>query len=156
MECESIPSELNDINIIRRIGKSLGTLIGFEVNKFKTSKIRFLVKINQSESNRKIITNRSIYRLTFTEYTGKIDKIIGTGFNNINFKNNLKKILRNSSTREEKEEENRDKRISENKIQDLKESEIVQVDQKENTGKEEEIEHRWRTNMDFQHLIERY
>ena len=44
MECENIPSELNDIHIIKRIGQSLGTLIGFEVNKHKTNKIRFLVK----------------------------------------------------------------------------------------------------------------
>ena len=49
MECENILLELNDINIIRRIGQSLGTLIGFEVNKFKISKIRFLVKTYQSE-----------------------------------------------------------------------------------------------------------
>ena len=45
MECENIPLELNGINIIKKIGQALGDLIGFEVNHYKSSKLRFLVSM---------------------------------------------------------------------------------------------------------------
>ena len=35
MECVNIPPELNKNHILKRIGQSLGTLIGFESNKHK-------------------------------------------------------------------------------------------------------------------------
>ena len=47
----NISPELNDINIIKRIGKTLENIIGFEVNHYESSKIRFLVsmKVEQIE-----------------------------------------------------------------------------------------------------------
>ena len=58
MECANIPSQLNENHIIKGIGWSLGTLIGFESSKHKTRNIRFLVKTNQSNSINNKITLR--------------------------------------------------------------------------------------------------
>ena len=75
MECVNIPPELNENHILKRIGQYLGTLIGFELNKHKSHIIRFLIKTNHNNSiKKKIITNRSIYNLTFTKYTGEINR----------------------------------------------------------------------------------
>ncbi len=103
------------------------------------------------------VTSLHLFRTNCFFRCGGINKIIETDFNSININNNLKKILRTSRKREEKVEESREKRTSENKRnQELKETKIAQEDQKENSGREERIEYRWMTNIDYQHSIEKY
>ena len=48
MECLDIPSKLMENNVIKRIGESLGSLIGIKASKIKTKEIRVLVKTNLS------------------------------------------------------------------------------------------------------------
>ena len=68
MESIEIPSELMEEMAIKKIGNSLGIVIGFEDNLSRTNKIRVLVKTNQNHPvHRKMITNISIYNLTFKE-----------------------------------------------------------------------------------------
>ena len=91
MECIDIPSELMENNIIKRIGESLRSLIGIDASKIKTNKIRVLVKIDLSNIvSRKIITNRSIYNLTFRECSREIDKIKDSNFIKMHIKNSSK------------------------------------------------------------------
>lgn len=115
MECANIPPKLNEINIINRIGQSLGNLIGFEVNHYKSSKIRFLVSMKEKQNEHKIekiITNRSVYKLTFTHYEGEINEIIEESFRKENIKNNLKEALINIRKREKKVDDSKEKRNS--------------------------------------------
>ena len=68
MESIEIRSELMEETTIIKICNSLGTVIGFEDNLRRTNKIRVLVKTNQNHPvHRKMITNISIYNLTFKE-----------------------------------------------------------------------------------------
>jgi len=66
--------------------------------------------MQQSESiSKKIIMNRSIYKLTFTKNVGEINEIIGVNFKNINIKNNLKEALRIIRKRGKKHKKSRKK-----------------------------------------------
>lgn len=74
-----IPPELKDINIIKKIGKSMGSLIGMDNSYDRSNNIKLLIKcdVNKTELKPiKIITNRSIYRLHFQKYEGGITEII--------------------------------------------------------------------------------
>lgn len=91
MESIEIRSELMEETTIKNIGNSLGTVIGFEDNFSRTNKIRVLVETNQNHPvNKKIITNKSIYNLTFKEYVGDINKIIDPNLSKSHIKNNIK------------------------------------------------------------------
>ena len=78
-------------NIIKKISEYLGSLIDFEDNSNKSNKIRVLLKSNLNNIvSRKIITKRSIYDLSFREYSGDIDKIKDSNLTKIHIKNNIK------------------------------------------------------------------
>ena len=109
MESTEIPLELMEESTIKKIGNSLGIVLGFEDNLSKTNKIKVLVNTDQNVSvSRKIITNRSIYNLTFKEYSGEILKILDSNMSKSCIKNNIKDhiIIKGSSGKklERKEE----------------------------------------------------
>ena len=60
MESIEIPSELMEESTIKKIGNSLGNVIGFEDNFYRDNKIRVLVKINQ------IFLEKELRLLTFS------------------------------------------------------------------------------------------
>lgn len=73
MESKEIPSELMEESTIKKIINSLGNVIGFKDNLNKANRIRVLVKSDQNQPvNRKIITNRSIYKLTLKNIQEKL------------------------------------------------------------------------------------
>ena len=95
MECKEIPSELMEEITINKICNSLGNVIGFEDNPNKVSRIRVLVKSKHNQViNRKIITNRSIYKLKFEEYIGEIQKIVDANLIKLQITNNIKDLIK--------------------------------------------------------------
>ena len=95
MECKEIPSELMEEITINKICNSIGNVIGFEDNPNKVSRIRVLVKSEHNQViNRKIITNRSIYKLKFEEYTGEIQKIVDANLIKLQITNNIKDLIK--------------------------------------------------------------
>lgn len=78
-EVKSLPPELNQINILKRIGRSLGDFIGLDFSYEKRNYVRILTKSHINNTNLKpirLITNRSSYNLKFQKYEGKILDII--------------------------------------------------------------------------------
>lgn len=75
----SFPPKLHQIGIIRRIGRTIGELIGLDVSFESCNNIKLLIKQNVNNKNPKqlkLITNRSTYNLNFQKYDGKISEII--------------------------------------------------------------------------------
>ena len=94
MECKEIPSELMEETTINKICNSFGTVIGFENNPDKACRIRVLVKSEQNQdTNRKIITNQSIYKLKFEEYSGEIYKLTEAHWNKYQ-NTNIKELIK--------------------------------------------------------------
>lgn len=50
IECEKFPPKLNNIDIIKRIGQSLGKLIGIESNFKTSSKAKFLIILEPDQT----------------------------------------------------------------------------------------------------------
>ena len=76
---KSFPPELNLLNIIRRIGRSIGNLIGVDATFESNNNLKLLIKHNINNSNPKqlkLITNRATYYFNFQKYDGKISEII--------------------------------------------------------------------------------
>ena len=163
MESIEVPSELMEEITIKKISNSLGFVIGFAENIYKSNTIRVLVKTNQTQSiNRKVITNRSIYNLTFKEFSGDINKIIDLNLAKSDIKDNIKNLKKRTGktyAREEKEirELPRTKDYSTNKKEEniSMESRTVNREEITDTGKDTEdiMEPGWKEDINYQHSL---
>ena len=74
-----LPPELKDIRIIKKIGKSLGKLIGMDNSFDRSNHIKLLIECDLKKTELrplKVITNRSIYKIETKRYEGGITEII--------------------------------------------------------------------------------
>ena len=75
----SLPPELKNINILKKMGRSIGNLIGMDLAYKNSNNVKFLISSNINDTKTKqlkIIINISKYDLEFTKYKGKILDII--------------------------------------------------------------------------------
>lgn len=75
---ESFPPELNLLSIIKRIGRSIGNLIGVDATFESNNNLKLLIKHTINNSNPKylkLITNHATYNFNFQKYDGKISEI---------------------------------------------------------------------------------
>ena len=81
----SLPPELCDVDIIYEIGSAIGVVIAIDASFFSCNSIKILIKLNikhPSEFQKKIITRKASYDITFQEYKGKIIDILKSEIKN--------------------------------------------------------------------------
>lgn len=75
----SLPPELCDVDINYEIGSTIGEVIAIDTSFFSCNSIKILIKLNinhPTEFQKKIITRKTSYDITFQKYKGKIIDIL--------------------------------------------------------------------------------
>ena len=75
----NLPPELCDVDIIYEIGAAIGVVIAIDASFFRCNSIKMLINLNikhPSVFQKKIITKKATYDISFQEYKGKITDIL--------------------------------------------------------------------------------
>ena len=89
---QSLPPELNQIEILKSIGADIGDFIGIDASFQYDNNVKLLINTKFKQSlhfNKKVVTNKASYNLNLHSFEGDISEIIkiedknGMGYNNL-------------------------------------------------------------------------